>query len=458
MSENEEPRPHILVIDDEAIALSNMSHVLIKEGYDVTTCKDGESGLNALRHTRFDLVLTDLHMPGIDGMDVLRHVHVTIPETPVIMITGHATLDSAVKAMKSGAYHYIAKPFRLDEAREIVKSALEFGRMKNENRELRQTIETLSNQTTIITQDLAVQRLLETARQIAATDTSVVINGESGTGKELMARFIHEHSPRANGPFVAFNCGALHEELAASELFGHERGAFTGATARKIGLFEAADGGTLFLDEVTEMPLLMQVKLLRVLQEHELMRVGSTEPVDVNVRVVAASNRDLKDAVDKGLMREDLYFRLNVVTLSLPPLRDRRDDIPLLAYYMLRKYSKIIGHDVQEITPEALQRLVEYDFPGNIRELSNFIERGVALSSGPELGIEHLPQSLGALTVRVFTPEIAASPTTLEEQETEHILNVLNMAGGNRTKAAKMLGIDRVSLWRKLKKLGIDDK
>ena len=458
MSENEESRPHILVIDDEAIALSNMSHVLIKEGYDVTTCKDGESGLNALRHTRFDLVLTDLHMPGIDGMDVLQHVHVTIPETPVIMITGHATLDSAVKAMKRGAYHYIAKPFRLDEAREIVKSALEFGRMKNENRELRQTIETLSNQTTIITQDLAVQRLLETARQIASTDTSVVINGESGTGKELMARFIHEHSPRANGPFVAFNCGALHEELAASELFGHEKGAFTGATARKIGLFEAADGGTLFLDEVTEMPLLMQVKLLRVLQEHELMRVGSTEPVNINVRVVAASNRDLKDAVDKGLMRDDLYFRLNVVTLSLPPLRERREDIPLLAYYLLRKYSTIIGHDVQEITPEALQRLVEYDFPGNIRELSNFIERGVALSSGPELGIEHLPHSLGALTVRVFTPEIATPPTTLEEQETEHIISVLKMADGNRTKAAKMLGIDRVSLWRKLKKLGIDDK
>jgi DNA-binding NtrC family response regulator len=458
MSEDEEQRPHILVIDDEAIALSNMSHVLVKEGYDVTTCKDGESGLQALRHTRFDLILTDLHMPGIDGMDVLQHVHVTTPEIPVIMITGHATLDSAVKAMKRGAYHYIAKPFRLNEAREIVKSALEFGRMKKENRELRQTIETLSNQTTMITQDLAVQRLLETARQIAATDTSVVITGESGTGKELMARFIHEHSPRANGPFVAFNCGALHEELAASELFGHEKGAFTGATARKIGLFEAADGGTLFLDEVTEMPLLMQVKLLRVLQEHELMRVGSTEPVNVNVRVVAASNRDLKDAVNKGLMRDDLYFRLNVVTLSLPPLRERRGDIPLLAYYMLRKYSTIIGHDVQEITPEALQRLVEYDFPGNIRELSNFIERGVALSSGPELGIEHLPQSLGALTVRVFTPEIATPPTTLEEQETEHILSVLKMADGNRTKAAKMLGIDRVSLWRKLKKLGIDDK
>lgn len=455
---NTEYRPRILLIDDEAIALSNMSHVLTKEGYDVVTCKDGESGLQTIRNSAFDLVLTDLRMPGIDGMDVLTHMRETMPDIPVIMITGHASLDSAVEAMKRGAYHYIAKPFRLDEAREIVRGALEFGRMKNENRELKETIETLSNQTTIITQDLAMQRLLETARQVAGADCSVVIHGESGTGKELMARFIHEHSPRADGPFVAFNCGALHEEIAASELFGHEKGSFTGATGRKIGLFEAAEGGTLFLDEVAEMPLMLQVKLLRVLQERELMRVGSNAPINIDVRVVAASNRDLKEAVDKGSMRDDLYFRLNVVTLTLPPLRERREDIPLLAYYMLRKFSTVMGRDVQEITPEAMQRLLDYDFPGNIRELSNFIERGVALTQDNELGVEHLPQSLGALTVRVFTPEMAATPTTLEEQETEHILNVLKMADGNRTKAAKMLGIDRVSLWRKLKKLGIDNQ
>jgi DNA-binding NtrC family response regulator len=446
------------LIDDEAIALSNMSHVLEKEGYEVTACKDGESGLRELQHKMFDLVLTDMRMPGVDGMQVLQHVKETMPELPVIMITGYASLDSAVEAMKLGAYHYIAKPFRLAEAREIVKGALDYGRLKNENRELKQTIETLSNQTTIITQDLAVQRLLETARQVAAVDCSVVIHGESGTGKELMARFIHEHSQRADGPFVAFNCGALHEDLAASELFGHEKGSFTGANARKIGLFEAADGGTLFLDEVAEMPLMMQVKLLRVLQERELMRVGSNQPISIDVRVVAASNRDLKEAVDKGNMRDDLYFRLNVVTLSLPPLRERREDIPLLAYYLLRKFSTVMGRDVQEITTEAMQRLVEYDYPGNIRELSNFIERGVALTQGNELGIEHLPQSLGALTVRVFTPEMAATPTTLEEQEAEHILHVLKMADGNRTKAARILGIDRVSLWRKLKKLGIDTK
>lgn len=453
-----EGKPHILLIDDEMIALSNLTHVLEKEGYEVTACKDGESGLAEMQSTEFDLVLTDLRMTGIDGMDVLRHIRETTPDIPVIMITGHATLDSAVDAMKAGAYHYISKPFRLDEAREVVRSALEVRRIKNENNQLKQRIDELSNRTSIITQDLGMQRLLETAKQIAESNCSVVIHGESGTGKELLARFIHQHSLRADGPFVAFNCGALHEEVATSELFGHEKGAFTGADATKIGLFEAAQGGTLFLDEVAEMPLLMQVKLLRVLQEKELMRVGSTQPIDIDVRVVAASNRDLKAAVDEGRMRNDLYFRLNVVTLTLPPLRERRDDIPLLAYYLLRMFSTLMNRDVNEITPEAMQRLVDYDYPGNIRELSNFIERGVALTQDNTLDIQHLPQSLGSLTVRIYKPEMAATPTTLEEQETEHILHVLKISDGNRTQAAKMLGIDRVSLWRKLKKLGIDSK
>ncbi len=455
---NDEAKHQVLLIDDELIALTNLTTVLEREGYRVTACKTGEEGVAALQSTAFDLVLTDLRMPGIDGMDVLRHIRETMPEVPVIMITGHATLDSAVDAMKAGAYHYIAKPFRLAEVREVVRGALELRRIKRENQELKLRVEHLSNQTTIITQDLGMQRLLETARQIAGTDTSVVIHGESGTGKELLARFIHQNSLRSKGPFVAFNCGALHEEIAASELFGHEKGAFTGANATKIGLFEAAEGGTLFLDEVAEMPLLMQVKLLRVLQERELMRVGSVHPIPVDVRVIAASNRDLKAAVADGQMRNDLYFRLNVMTLTLPPLRERRDDIPLLAYYLLRKFSAMMDRDVQEISTEGMRRLVEYDYPGNVRELSNFIERGVALAQGRTLDIEHLPQSLGALTVRVFKPEMAATPTTLEEQETEHILAVLKMADGNRTQAAKMLGIDRVSLWRKLKKLGIDTK
>ncbi len=455
---NTDTAPHILLIDDEAIALSNLRHVFEREGYIVTACKSGEAGLAAMQATAFDLVLTDLRMPGIDGMEVLAHIRATTPEVPVIMITGHATLDSAVDAMKAGAYHYIAKPFRLAEAREVVRGALEVRRIRRENSELKLRIEQLSSQTTIITQDLGMQRLLETARQIASTDCSVVIHGESGTGKELLARLVHQNSRRAQGPFVAFNCGAVHEELAANELFGHEKGAFTGALVSKIGLFEAAQGGTLFLDEVAELPLSMQIKLLRVLQERELLRVGSVNPIKVDVRVVAASNRDLKASVEAGQMRNDLYFRLNVVTLTLPPLRERRDDIPLLAYYLLRKYAAMMDRNVQEITPEAMQRLADYDYPGNVRELSNFIERGVALAQGESLGIEHLPQSLGSLTVRVFKPQMATTPVTLESQEAEHIQHVLKLAEGNKTQAAKLLGIDRVSLWRKLKKLGIDPK
>ncbi len=448
--------PHVLLIDDEAIALANLKHVFEREGYRVSACKSGEEGLQVLAAKDVDLVLTDLKMPGVDGMEILRQVQSHHADVPVIMITGHATLDTAVAAMKAGAYHYIAKPFRLAEAREIVKNALEMRRVKRENSELRMRIEQLSGQGTIITQDLGMQRLLETARQIAGTDCSVVIHGESGTGKELLARFLHQNSRRAKGPFVAFNCGALHEELAASELFGHEKGAFTGALSRKIGLIEAAEGGTLFLDEIAEMPLLMQVKLLRVLQERELLRVGSTTPVKLDVRILAASNRDLKAATDAGQMRQDLYFRLNVVTLSLPPLRERRGDIPLLAYYFLRKFAVIMDRPVREITPAAMQRLVEYDYPGNVRELSNFVERGVALAQSEALDVDHLPQHLGAFTVRVFAPPMAAVPTTLEAQEAEHIRQVLKMADGNKTKAAAMLGIDRVSLWRKLKKLGID--
>ena len=328
-------QPHILLIDDEAIALTNLSHVLQREDYAVTACKDGESGLAALRTTDFDLVLTDLKMPGIDGMAVLREVHARYPDVPVIMITGHAALDSAVEAMKAGAYHYLAKPFRLAEAREVVRAALDLRRVKRENQDLRLRIEQLQNPHTLITQDLGMQRLLETARQIATSDSSVVIHGESGTGKELLARYIHQNSRRAQGPFVAFNCGALSEDLAASELFGFEKGAFTGAQARKIGLFEAANGGTLFLDEVAELPMSVQIKLLRVLQEREVLRVGAVEPVKIDVRVLAASNRDLREAVEAGHMRNDLYFRLNVVTLSLPPLRERRDDIPLLAYFQI---------------------------------------------------------------------------------------------------------------------------
>ncbi|MBS1135100.1 MAG: Fis family transcriptional regulator [Burkholderiaceae bacterium] len=393
---------HILLIDDEAIALANLSHVLKRAGHRVTACLDGAEGLAALAREPFDLVLTDLKMPKVDGMDVLRQVREKHPDVPVVVITGHATLDSAVEAMKAGAFHYLAKPFRLAEAREVVKSALELRQVKRENSELRMQVELLQQPHTIVTQDLGMQRLLETARKLASTDSNVVIHGESGTGKELLARYVHHSSRRAGGPFIAFNCGALSEELAASELFGHEKGAFTGAQARKVGLIEAANGGTVFLDEVAELPPSVQVKLLRVLQEREVLRVGAIEPVKVDVRVIAASNRDLQAAVDAGQMRVDLYYRLNVVTVSLPPLRERRGDIPLLAYYLLRKFAATMDRPVRDIAPDALERLMEYDYPGNVRELSNFIERGVALAEGDTLTLDFLPQHLGRLTVRVF--------------------------------------------------------
>ena len=299
-------------------------------------------------------------------------------------------------------------------------------------------------------------RLIETAVQVAPTDCTMIISGESGTGKELFARLIHANSRRAAGPFFAVNCGAFTEELLANELFGHEKGAFTGAHAAKVGIIETATGGTLFLDEITEMPLTAQVKLLRVIQERELLRVGGTVAVPVDVRFLAATNRDLAEEVRAGRFRQDLYFRLNVVALRIPPLAERREDIPLLAYAFLKKYSLLMRKEVREIAPEVMAVLAAYDFPGNVRELENVVERGVALASGARIEPAHLPEDLKELTVRTFRRREGRVPT-LEEQEESYIKWVLKEAGGNRTLAAQHLGIDRVSLWRKLKKYGLEE-
>lgn len=445
----------ILIVDDEKIALKNLEHVMKKEGYDVVATQSGQNALKLLEEHRFNVVLTDLKMEKVDGMQILKRCHELYPDMEVIMITGFATLDSAVEAMKQGAFYYIAKPFKLDEVRKVVKEAIEKVKLKRENRHLREQIENYQGKVRIITQDANMQRLLDTARQIAPTDCNVLISGESGTGKELFARYIHFNSKRADGPFSAVNCGAFTEELLANELFGHEKGAFTGATAMKKGLIEMASGGTLFLDEITEMPPSMQVKLLRVIQEREVLLLGSTEPVKVDVRFIAATNRDLPDAIRKGDFRQDLYFRLNVVSLNVPPLSERKEDIPILSYYFLKKYAVLMKKDVAEISPDVIALLLNYDFPGNVRELENIIERGVALAGENTIDVAHLPEDLRELSIKTFRKKEGKMPS-LEDQEMSYISWVLNEVGGNKTLAAQILGIDRVSLWRKLKKYGLE--
>ncbi len=445
----------LLIVDDERVALKNLEHVMKKEGYEVVGTESGPTALKLLGEQSFDIVLTDLRMGKVDGMQILKKCSELYPDTEVIMITGYATLESAVKAMKQGAFNYIAKPFRLDEVRMVVKEAMAKVRLKKENRELREQIESYQGKVKIITQDANMQRLLETAKQIAPTDCNVLISGESGTGKELFARYIHFNSKRAEGPFLAINCGAFTEELLSNELFGHEKGAFTGAITMKKGLIEMASRGTLFLDEITEMPSSMQVRLLRVIQEKEVLRVGGTETLKVDVRFIAATNRDIQDAVKSGRFRQDIFFRLNVVSLHIPPLSERRDDIPLLSYFFLKKYAALMKKDVAEISQEAMSVLMNYDLPGNVREIENIMERGVAIVNGNTIDVAHLPEDLRELSIRTFRKKEGKIPS-LEDQETAYIQWVLKEVGGNKTLAAQILEIDRVSLWRKLKKYELE--
>jgi len=443
-------KPKILVVDDEVAAADNLAYVCRKEGYDVETKTSGHEAISILNQQTFDVVLTDLKMENIDGMAVLNTSKKIHPDSEVIMVTGHATLDSAVEAMKAGAFHYIAKPYRLDEVRELVRKALEIVQLKKENQSLKQQLADNHNATDIVTNNSVMQRILEMAKQISPTDTNVLISGESGTGKELLAKYIHQKSSRNSKIFQAINCGAFQEELLANELFGHEKGAFTGATEAKAGLIEAAEGGTVFLDEIAEMSLAMQVKLLRMIQEREIQRLGSTKTIPVNVRLIAATHQDLKEQVAKGSFRHDLFYRLDVVGLHLPPLAERKEDIPSLITHFLRKHSLKMNKNVYQIDNEALQLLHNYDFPGNIRELENIIERGVALCKKQILCSDDLPRAINSRMIHVIRETKDKLPT-LAEREIEYIHYVLNQCDQNRTKAAKVLGIDRVSLWRKLK-------
>lgn len=448
----------LLIIDDEPIAVKNLAYTLNKCGYQVSTANSGLTGLQALNQQTFEVILTDLRMAQVDGMGILQHALQRDPDCAVILLTAHASLDSAVEAMKAGAFHYLAKPYRLDEVRSLVANALKLVQLKRENRQLRLQIPAnLHTDTGLITQNPAMQQLLATARQIAPTNSTVLINGDSGTGKELLARYIHTHSKRAQAPFIAINCGALSEELLANELFGHVKGAYTGAIENRAGLIEAAQHGTLFLDEIGEMSLGMQVKLLRVIQEREVQRLGATTPVTVDIRLITATHRHLPLEVETGRFRHDLFFRLNVIGLQLPPLVERRDDIPLLAYYFLRKHSLRMGRDLNSISTPTMTALMEYAYPGNVRELENIIERGVALAQSHELTLQDLPNSLQKPLNIADSATENPNLQTLAAREEHYIKQVLAHSEGNRSKTASILGIDRVSLWRKLKKYGLTE-
>jgi DNA-binding NtrC family response regulator len=445
----------ILVVEDEDIARRNLEHILKKEGYEVIATNSGAKALDLLRHRDFDLVLTDLKMEKVDGMQVLEKSRELQPYTEVIMITGYATVDSAVAAMKEGAYHYIAKPYKIDEIRQIVGQALMKRRLQLENLELKESLKKAQPVPFIVGKSKVIIQVLETIQQISSSDTNVLIYGESGTGKELAAKAIHHLSPRSAKRFVAFNCGSFTDELMANELFGHEKGAFTGAVQEKKGLLQAADRGTVFLDEIGDMPMSMQVKLLRVIQEKELLRVGGVDPIAVDVRFIAATHRDLQEDVQRGHFRQDLYYRLNVIALRLPPLTERIDDIPLLVNHFLARKNQAMKKEIDAIEPEAMDLLCRYSWPGNVRELENIMERAVALENGPVIRVADLPDYVHNLTIETYRHTPSDIPS-LEDQEKRYIQWVLDKSGGNKTKAAKIMGIDRVSLWRKLKRYEIE--
>lgn len=448
-------RARILVADDERIARENLEHVLRKEGYETVCVEDGALAVRELEKAEFDLVMTDVRMQPVDGFQVLARCKELYPASEVIVITGYASVSSAVEAMQKGAYHYVAKPYKIDELRVLVRQALEKRSLRQEVAELRRQVRSRDGIPLLVGKSPKIEALKQTIEQIAPTDCNVLIFGETGTGKELVARTVHQLSLRAEKRFLAINCGAFSEELLANELFGHEREAFTGARGIKKGLLEAASGGTILLDEIGDMPLPMQVKLLRVLQERSFMRVGGTEDISVDIRVLAATNKDLKREVEHGTFRQDLYYRLNVITLQVPPLAERKDDIPLLCRHLLKKYSEAQSKRIEGLSDEVAGILAGYEFPGNVRELENIMERAVTLANGPLIEPQHLPVDLQHLTFRIECRR-PGSFLTLEENEKEYIAWVLKQVNDNKTKAAEILGIDRVSLWRKLRRYNME--
>ena len=453
----------ILVADDEKSMREFLEIMLKKEGYRVSLASNGEEVLKLLEKDVVDLVLLDIRMPKMDGIAALKKIKALSAETVVIMITAYASADTAIKAMKEGAYDYITKPFKIEEIKLIIKNALEKKSLQKENILLKKAVLDRYHFDNIIGQSPKMQALYDLLEKVSPTKTNILITGESGTGKELVAKAIHYNSPRKDSSFVTLNCGAIPESLIESELFGHMKGAFTDAIATKKGLFEVADEGTLFLDEISELPLLMQVKLLRILQDREFKRVGGTEDIRVDVRIIAATNKDLEEAVREKRFREDLFYRLNVIQIKLPSLRERREDIPPLATHFLKKFSEELNKSISTFAPEALQILLDYDYPGNVRELQNIIERAVALEPSGELTAqnlrsyldEHLQLKKGSLDLDI--PEKGLNLERLvEEIERTLLVKALARTNGIKKKAAELLGINFRSMRYRLEKYGLN--
>jgi DNA-binding NtrC family response regulator len=451
--------PRVLIIDDETSILDTLRILLRREGYDVHTAVGGQQGLDALQEVRPDFVLTDIRMPGVGGIEILNAVRETDPTLPVILMTAQASLQTAIQAVNQGAFHYIQKPFANDELLVICRRAAESRQLRQENQALKTEIRRrdASQAGRPIGRSRPFQEALQMAETVAPTDSTVLISGESGTGKEVVARYIHALSERSGGPFVSINCGALPENLLESELFGHIKGSFTGAVRDKQGLFVAARGGTFFLDEVGEMSPATQVKLLRALQEREVIPVGATEAVAIDVRIIAATNRDLEEEIRRGGFRSDLYYRLNVITLHLPPLRDRPDDVPRLTQHFLERFAASRGREPQRLSADALSALHAYDWPGNVRELENALERAAILSSGSEIGPDALPDRITAPKAQPLVGDRLPPNPSLEIIERAYIHWVLQSEGGNKTRAAEVLGIDPSTLYRKLIRYGLQE-
>ncbi len=448
-------QPTILIVDDERNTREGLERAL-QDRYNVLLAEDSQKAVQTLETTPVEVMLTDLRMPGVDGMGLLRRA-MSLTNPPVcIMMTAYGSIENAVQAMQAGAYHYVTKPVNLDELELVIHRALKSRRIEVENVNLHEQIDRKYGLENIIGESPSMRQLFETVQQVAPSRATVSITGETGTGKELIAKAIHNLSPRKNGAFIAVHAAALPSTLLESELFGHEKGAFTGAVERRIGRFELADGGTLFLDEVSELEPSIQVKLLRVLEERAFERVGGAKTLQVDVRLVAATNKDLKKLVSEGKFRDDLFYRLSVVTIDLPPLRERRDDIPLLVKAFLEEFGRENSKQVREVTPEALNVLLAYDWPGNVRELRNAIEQMVVLARAERLTVRDMPAVIRG-SADLTKINVVRAGMTVEEAERQLIVQALKETNGNRTKAAQKIGISRRTLHRKLKEFGLEN-